>query len=64
MAAYASRGGMRSLVLIPEGKISWGKLIENAFKYGPPEGSIGISAAVEVYAVDEADQREESASAR
>ena len=26
MAAYAARGGMRSLVLIPEGKISWGKL--------------------------------------
>jgi threonine synthase len=25
MAAYAARGGMRSLVLIPEGKISWGK---------------------------------------
>jgi len=26
MAAYAARGGMRSLVLIPEGKIAWGKL--------------------------------------
>ena|SRR5437588_3591391 len=26
MAAYAARGAMRSLVLIPEGKISWGKL--------------------------------------
>jgi len=26
MAAYAARGGMRSLVLIPEGKVSWGKL--------------------------------------
>jgi threonine synthase len=26
MAAYAARGGMHSLVLIPEGKISWGKL--------------------------------------
>jgi threonine synthase len=26
MAAYAARGGRRSLVLIPEGKISWGKL--------------------------------------
>src|SRR5262249_18406939 len=26
MAAYAARGGMHSLVLIPEGKISWSKL--------------------------------------
>jgi threonine synthase len=26
MAAYAARGGMCSLVLIPEGKVSWGKL--------------------------------------
>jgi threonine synthase len=26
MAAYAARAGMRALVLIPEGKISWGKL--------------------------------------
>jgi threonine synthase len=26
MAAYAARGNMHSLVLIPEGKISWGKL--------------------------------------
>jgi threonine synthase len=26
MAAYAARGEMRSLVLIPEGKVSWGKL--------------------------------------
>lgn len=26
MAAYAAHGGMRSLVLIPEGKVSWGKL--------------------------------------
>jgi threonine synthase len=26
MAAYAARGGMRSLVLVPEGKISWSKL--------------------------------------
>jgi threonine synthase len=26
MAAYAAQGGLRSLVLIPEGKISWGKL--------------------------------------
>jgi len=29
MAAYASSGGMRSLVLIPEGKISWGKLSQS-----------------------------------
>jgi threonine synthase len=29
MAAYASRGCMRSLVLIPEGKISWGKLSQS-----------------------------------
>jgi threonine synthase len=33
MAAYASRGGMRSLVLVPEGKISWGKLSQ-ALDYG------------------------------
>jgi threonine synthase len=33
MAAYATRGGMRSLVLIPEGKISWGKLAQ-ALDYG------------------------------
>jgi threonine synthase len=26
MAAYAAHGGLRSLVLIPEGKIAWGKL--------------------------------------
>ncbi len=26
MAAYAARAGMRSLVLLPEGKIAWGKL--------------------------------------
>jgi threonine synthase len=26
MAAYAARGGMRSLVLVPEGKISWSKV--------------------------------------
>lgn len=26
MAAYAARGGLRSLVLVPEGKISWSKL--------------------------------------
>jgi threonine synthase len=29
MAAYAARGGMRSLVLIPEGKISWSKLSQS-----------------------------------
>jgi threonine synthase len=29
MAAYAARGGMRSLVLIPEGKIAWGKLSQS-----------------------------------
>jgi threonine synthase len=29
MAAYAARGGMRSLVLIPDGKISWGKLSQS-----------------------------------
>jgi threonine synthase len=33
MSAYAARGGMRSLVLIPEGKISWGKLSQ-ALDYG------------------------------
>lgn len=33
MAAYAARAGMRSLVLIPEGKISWGKLSQ-AIDYG------------------------------
>jgi len=33
MAAYAARGGMRSLVLVPEGKISWGKLSQ-ALDYG------------------------------
>jgi threonine synthase len=33
MAAYAARGDMRSLVLIPEGKISWGKLSQ-ALDYG------------------------------
>ena len=29
MAAYASRGRMRSLVLIPEGQVSWGKLSQS-----------------------------------
>ena len=33
MAAYAARGGMRSLVLIPEGKVSWSKLSQ-ALDYG------------------------------
>ena len=33
MAAYAARGGMRNLVLIPEGKVSWGKLSQ-ALDYG------------------------------
>lgn len=33
MAAFAARGGMRSLVLIPEGKVSWGKLSQ-ALDYG------------------------------
>ena len=29
MAAYAARAGMQSLVLIPEGKIAWGKLSQS-----------------------------------
>jgi threonine synthase len=33
MAAYAAHAGLRSLVLIPEGKISWGKLAQ-AMDYG------------------------------
>jgi len=33
MAAYASRAGLRSLVLLPEGKIAWGKLAQ-AIDYG------------------------------
>ncbi len=33
MAAYAAHGGLRSLVLIPEGKIAWGKLSQ-ALDYG------------------------------
>lgn len=33
MAAYAARGGMRSLVVIPQGKIAWGKLSQ-ALDYG------------------------------
>ncbi len=33
MSAYAARAGLRSLVLIPEGKIAWGKLAQ-AMDYG------------------------------
>jgi threonine synthase len=33
MAAYAARAGLRSLVVIPEGKIAWGKLAQ-AMDYG------------------------------
>lgn len=33
LAAYAARGNMRSLVLVPEGKISWSKLSQ-ALDYG------------------------------
>ena len=33
MAAYAAQAGLKSLVLIPEGKISWGKLSQ-ALDYG------------------------------
>ncbi|MGA7400999.1 MAG: threonine synthase [Candidatus Sulfotelmatobacter sp.] len=33
MAAYAARGGMRSVVLVPEGKVSWSKLSQ-ALDYG------------------------------
>jgi threonine synthase len=33
MSAYAARAGMRSLVLVPQGKISWGKLSQ-ALDYG------------------------------
>ena len=33
MAAYAARAGMRSLVLVPQGKIAWGKLSQ-ALDYG------------------------------
>ena len=33
MAAYAARGGLRSLVLVPEGKIPWSKLSQ-ALDYG------------------------------
>ncbi len=33
MAAYAARAGMRALVLLPDGKISWGKLAQS-LEYG------------------------------
>lgn len=33
MAAYAARAGLKSLVLIPEGKIAWGKLSQS-LEYG------------------------------
>ncbi len=33
MAAYAARGGLRSLILVPDGKISWSKLSQ-ALDYG------------------------------
>ncbi len=33
MAAYAARAGLRALVLIPDGKIAWGKLCQ-ALEYG------------------------------
>src|SRR5580693_4002799 len=33
MAAYAARGGLRALVLVPDGKISWSKLSQ-ALDYG------------------------------
>ncbi len=33
MAAYAARAGLKALVLIPEGKIAWGKLSQ-ALEYG------------------------------
>jgi threonine synthase len=33
MAAYAARGGMRSIVLVPDGKVSWSKLSQ-ALDYG------------------------------
>src|ERR1700689_4920630 len=33
MAAYAARAGLRSLVVIPDGKIAWGKLSQ-AMEYG------------------------------
>jgi len=33
MAAYAARGGMHSLVLVPDGKVSWSKLSQ-ALDYG------------------------------
>ncbi len=40
MAAYAARAGLRSLVLIPEGKTSWGKLSQ-AMDYGAVTCPVG-----------------------
>jgi len=45
MAAYAARGGMRSLVLIPEGKISWGKLSQSLDYGASPANCVLISTA-------------------
>jgi threonine synthase len=53
MAAYAARAGMRSLVLLPEGKIAWGKLAQ-AMDYGALtlqlrtdfDGCVGVLAEV------------------
>lgn len=40
MAAYAARAGLRSLVLIPDGKIAWGKLSQ-AMDYGAVTCQLG-----------------------
>ena len=40
MAAYAARGGIRSLVIIPEGKIAWGKLSQS-LDYGAVTCQLG-----------------------
>src|SRR6516164_195078 len=40
MAAYAARGGMRSVVIIPEGKIAWGKLSQS-LDYGAVTCQLG-----------------------
>ncbi len=53
MAAYAARAGLRSLVLIPEGKIAWGKLAQ-AMDYGAVtcqlrtdfDGCVGVLAEI------------------
>ncbi len=53
MAAYAARAGLRCLVLIPEGKIAWGKLSQ-AMDYGALtcqlrtdfDGCVGVLAEV------------------